>query len=302
MTPSQPAPWGLNIDQMLQNLSTVPQDSTVVSQTISTPEVAVPSPVLNDTSLWTNFSIENIAKPVSPVVPQMSEQIVSKSFFASRALRITASILSTLLLIVIWWFVLSKQYPIETEQFTNQLFGVVDAVVDTTQKNIQPDTIIVENSIGTWDDTQTHSSAPDNYITDTPLADAIAQSQDALTQDTSTDEVLTTVVGDSATASWVSDLIVTPESTPSDMQLPSVDTPLTKSQLQQKLLTLSQSAEQAMTNLIGNSDIKMAKMRAVYKTSQSLIAQISDESFVPDGAFTDQINQLQSLYDSTVVQ
>jgi hypothetical protein len=100
----------------------------------------------------------------------------------------------------------------------------------------------------------------------------------------------------------VSDLIVTPESTPSDMQLPSVDTPLTKSQLQQKLLTLSQSAEQAMTNLIGNSDIKMAKMRAVYKTSQSLIAQISDESFVPDGAFTDQINQLQSLYDSTVVQ
>jgi hypothetical protein len=57
-----------------------------------------------------------------------------------------------------------------------------------------------------------------------------------------------------------------------------------------------------MTNLIGNSDVKMAKMRAVYKKSQALIIQISDNTFVYDAAFIDQITQLQSLYDSTIVQ
>jgi hypothetical protein len=57
-----------------------------------------------------------------------------------------------------------------------------------------------------------------------------------------------------------------------------------------------------MTNLIGNSDVKMAKMRAIYKSSQALLVQVSDSSFSPDDAFREQVVKLQSLYDSTIVQ
>lgn len=93
-----------------------------------------------------------------------------------------------------------------------------------------------------------------------------------------------------------------PISTPTELNLPSADVPLTNAQLQEKLLTLSQSAEEAMTNLIGNSDVKMAKMRAIYKKSQALLVQVSDSAFVADDAFRDQVDQLQTLYDGTIVQ
>lgn len=298
MTPNQIPTWGLNIDQMLQNLSTVPQVADMVAPSTPLPEVNFVSPVLHEPTLWTTFSVENIVKPVSSPVPHIPEQIASRSFLSSRGVRATASVVSTLLLIVIWGFVVSKQYPVETEQ----LFGVVDTVVATTEKNIQPDTIVVENSIGTWSDIETHGVAPDNYITDTPLVDAIAESQNSLTQDTPTEQILTTVIGDAPIASWSLDTTVVSESTPTDIQLPSVDKTQTNDQLKWKLLVLAQSAEEAMTNLIGNSDVKMAKMRAVYKKSQALITQLSDESFIPDTTFIDQIIQLQSLYDSTVMQ
>jgi hypothetical protein len=145
--------------------------------------------------------------------------------------------------------------------------------------------------------------APDNYILDTPLADAMAQSQDILAQDTTTENVLDTIVGETPIVpSTDTDSQIVPPSTSPDFDLPSVTQPLTNTELQTKLLTLSQSSQEAMTNLIGNSDVKMAKMRAVYKGSQALLVQVSDSSFSPDDAFREQVVKLQSLYDSTIVK
>jgi len=41
----------------------------------------------------------------------------------------------------------SIQYPVETKAYTDKLFGVIDSVVATTENNIQPNTILVENAI-----------------------------------------------------------------------------------------------------------------------------------------------------------
>jgi len=198
-------------------------------------------------------------------------------------------------------WVVSIQYPVETKAYIDKIFGVVDSVVATTEKNIQPNTILVENVIETGKE-EVHSAAPENYIVDTPLADAMSQSQDILAQDTTTENLLDTVVGETTTTSVDTGSEVLPVSTSTDFDLPSVTQPLTNAELQTKLLALSQSSQEAMTNLIGNSDVKMAKMRAIYKSSQALLVQVSDSSFSPDDAFREQFLKLQSLYDSTIVQ
>jgi hypothetical protein len=198
-------------------------------------------------------------------------------------------------------WVVSIQYPLETKAYTDKIFGVIDSVVATTENNIQPNTILVDNIIGTGTE-ELHSVAPDNYIVDTPLADAMAQSQNLLAQDTPTENALGAVVGNTTTTSVDTGSEVLPVSTSTDFDLPSITQPLTNTELQKKLLTLSQLSQEAMTNLIGNSDVKMAKMRAIYKSSQALLVQVSDSSFSPDGAFREQVAQLQFLYDSTIVQ
>jgi len=73
MTPEQPTTGGLNIDQMLQNLSSQP--TAVVSQAPSVlPEVNLVPPVLQQEQiLQPSFSIENLAKPVSSPVAHMPD-------------------------------------------------------------------------------------------------------------------------------------------------------------------------------------------------------------------------------------
>ncbi len=298
MTPNQTPIWSLNIDQMLQKLSTTPQKEIINP-------ITEENLVSNESKLWTIFSIENISKPISSTVSHTPKEIVNKLFFSFRGVRTIASVISTFFLIVLWGFVVSKQYPIETEQFANKVFGIINTIVITTEKNTQPDTIVIENTLWSWN--EIHNAAPDNYITNTPLSDAITQSQNNLTQDTPNDEILSTVAGEinNTTPSSSSSTYNTEwasEWTSTDIVLPSVSKKQTNEELKWKLLILAQSAEEAMTNLIGNSDVKMAKMRAVYKKSQALIIQISDNTFVYDAAFIDQITQLQSLYDSTIVQ
>ncbi len=300
MTPEQPTTGGLNIDQMLQTLSSQP--TAVVTETPSVlPEVNLVPPVLQqDQILQPSFSIENLAKPVSSPASHMPESQTLRTSLVPKWVKMIWSVVATFVVVILGGWVVSIQYPVETKAYTDKLFGVIDSVVTTTENNIQANTILVENVISTGSE-EVHSAAPDNYIVDTPLADAMAQSQDILAQDTSTENILDTAIGDT-TMSIDTGSVVIPVSTSSDFDLPSVTQPLSNSELQKKLLTLSQLSKEATVNLIGNSDVKMAKMRAVYKNSEILLAQMSDSSFVSDDAFKEKISQLQSLYDSTVAK
>lgn len=298
MTPDQTTPvittWGLNIDQMLQNLSTQPSvETTVTNHVVESPSVIQQQPVL-----WNTFSIDALSKPSSPELSSTTVVEKQNSFkFPVRA-RTTASIVSTFLLLVVWWFVFKTTYPVETKDFTDKLFGAVDTVVTTTENNIQPNEILVTNTTDTsWSVEDVHTVAPDNYITDTPLADAIDQSQSALENTTtSTEQVLDTVVwatGIAPSLSWW---------TPVDIQMPSVENSIDAKKLQENLLTLSQSAQEATTNLIGNDWSKLSIMRVIYRKSQALLTQVSDSSFVPNDDFVEQVQQLQALYDKTIAQ
>lgn len=303
MTPQQTPAWGLNIDQMLQNLSSQP---TWVVGEISQqplPEVNLVPPVLHEEQvLQPSFSIENLVKPVSSPAPHIPEVQVLRTSLVPKWVKMIWSVVATFVVVVLGGWVISIQYPLETKAYTDKIFGVIDSVVATTENNIESNVILVENVIWTWNEEEVHGAAPENYIVDTPLADAMAQSQDLLAQDTTTENLLDTVVWETPTSFVDTGSEILPVSISPDFNLPSVTQPLTNTELQQQLLTLSQSSQEAMTNLIGNSDVKMAKMRAIYKSSQSLLVQVSDNSFVPDDEFREKVSQLQSLYDSTIVQ
>lgn len=287
-----PSVW-MNIDQMLQNLSTQPVSSE--SQILSKQEIEQNS---ESNSLVSNFSIESLTKPTSPNILE-TQPITSNKIYFSHSFKTLASVVSTFLLIVIWWFVFSQQYPLETESILNKLFGVVNSVATTTEKNLQQNSIIVDNNL--WIDTwEVHSVAPDSYVTESPLSDAIEKAQEDFGKDTTTDNMLSDVVGDDSTETWNTTIV--PLSNSKEFDLPSLENSLTNNQLQEKLLLLAQSAEEAMSNLIGNSDVKMAKMRVIYKNSQALLTQLSDKTFIVDDGFRNQVTQLQSLYDTIVIQ
>jgi len=73
MTPEQTPTGGLNIDQMLQTLSSQP--TAVVTETPQVlPEVNLVPPVLHQEQvLQPSFSIENLAKPVSSPAAHMPD-------------------------------------------------------------------------------------------------------------------------------------------------------------------------------------------------------------------------------------
>jgi hypothetical protein len=53
-----------------------------------------------------------------------------------------------------------------------------------------------------------------------------------------------------------------------DFDLPATGTVLTVAELSTQLINLSESAQQAMVNLVGNSENTMSQMNIVYKRSQ----------------------------------
>ena len=73
----------------------------------------------------------------------------------------------------------------------------------------------------------------------------------------------------------------------------------TVAEFQTQLLTLSEQAQTAMNSLIGNNDARLAKMRVVYKNSQSMIESLSTTNQVTQD-MVEQYNTLQSLYNSVV--
>ncbi len=317
--------WWLNIDQMLQSLSTNVTPTSLVVETISSPAVidtssvswisenAVPpveqsipaftvpaateqietpsiSPVLEPT-----FSIDALTKPM-PGVDNFQPVTKSKpKLRLSHAAGMMASVFGTLAVLVIGGWVYSVQYPIATEDFLNSITGLFNSTTSTTQKNLEPDTLVITDT-SSWDD-QMHSAAPDEYMLDTPLSDALLQSQSDNTAPNSTEQMLDTVVwSNNNQMTWSSGAI--PVSQPIGMSLPSVN--MTSAEAKQKLLTLSQSAEEAMTNLVGNSDSKLALMRVVYKNSQAMLTELMADDTMLDDKFIEQLNSLQALYDKAI--
>ncbi len=308
--------WWINIDQMLQSLSTsvvtpvVSETSTNSTSTIEqSPNTAPTTPMIEEeieektinmeqsaTSqvLEPSFSIESLTKPLpntteTPTVVQPAQ----KNIRLSHAAGMMASVFGTLAVIVIGWWVYSVQYPIATEDFINSITGLFNSTTSTTQKNLEPDSLIVT---ATGEDTM-HSTAPeDSYMLDTPLADALLNSQSWAEAPNSTEKMLDNAIGDNNQMTGNSGSI--PSSKPVNMSLPTMS--MTSAEAKQKLLNLSQSAEEAMTNLVWNSDSKLATMRVIYKNSQAMLTEIMANEKALNDKFIEQINSLQSLYDKAI--
>lgn len=308
--------WWINIDQMLQSLSTTvvapvvsenPTNSTptieqstattqptpMVEQPIEEKKMTMEQPATSQV-LEPSFSIESLTKPLpSAEIPTVS-QPVKNNLRLSHAAGMMASVFGTLAVIVIGWWVYSVQYPIETKQFMDSVTGLFNSTTSTTQKNLEPDTLVVT---ATGQDDM-HSAAPeDSYMLDTPLSDALLESQSWAQAPNSTEQMLDTVVGknDQSTgysSGWV------PSTQGITMDLPSAG--MTSAEAKQKLLTLSQSAEEAMTNLVGNSDSKLALMRVIYKNSQSMLTELMANDKILNDKFIEQLNSLQGLYDKAI--
>ena len=81
------------------------------------------------------------------------------------------------------------------------------------------------------------------------------------------------------------------------MTFPTTQALPTAQEFQTQLSELSEHSQSAMTNLIGNNDASLAKMRVVYKNIQAMITELSTSQQVTD-AKVSQYNQIKSLYDS----
>ena len=55
---------------------------------------------------------------------------------------------ATFIVVIVGAWVVSIQYPVETKTYTDKIFGVIGSVVATTENNLQPNTILVDNVIG----------------------------------------------------------------------------------------------------------------------------------------------------------
>jgi hypothetical protein len=292
MTPNQSSIWGLNIDQMLQNLSVQPQ---------TTQNIAIEHIIPQDV-IWSNIVVESQPQQSNSLVSSLSTSN-NNFFWSSHTVKTIASICATIILIVVWWFVFVQQYPIETEQIVTKTLWVFSSVLSTTQKNMQSDEIIVNNIVNSWQ--EIHDVAPENYITESPLSDAIAHSQSNVVQDGSTQKPFDSIMNsdDSFLLSWSIDLTGINNTNWSlwDTSLLPVNQSPTKEQLQQKLLHLSQWAEESMMSFVGSNDSKLWVMRVIYKKSQSLLLQLSDNTVVLDTWYIDQIEQLETIYEKTLL-
>jgi hypothetical protein len=277
---------------MLQNLSVQPQ---------TTQNIAIEHIIPQDV-IWSNIVVESQPQQSNSLVSSLSTSN-NNFFWSSHTVKTIASICATIILIVVWWFVFVQQYPIETEQIVTKTLWVFSSVLSTTQKNMQSDEIIVNNIVNSWQ--EIHDVAPENYITESPLSDAIAHSQSNVVQDGSTQKPFDSIMNsdDSFLLSWSIDLTGINNTNWSlwDTSLLPVNQSPTKEQLQQKLLHLSQWAEESMMSFVGSNDSKLWVMRVIYKKSQSLLLQLSDNTVVLDTWYIDQIEQLETIYEKTLL-
>ncbi len=307
---SQPQSW-LNIDQMLQTLSTNPVIVPITPQTSSVPATDKPA-----TIAWSNFSIENLTKPL---MPSLSETIENKarSFTLPAWTKVAWSVVMTFSIIAIGGWMFTIQYPLESKEYFDTFFGILSDVKNITQNNLAQDSIIISSWAINTDDT--HTVAPDNYIDSSPLTDAIDKAQNTEQSWTAISQTLDTIIsGDNASTttsnSDTTSLSGSDKSLPTvstgsivtswtTMDLPSLSSDSDKKDsLRKQLLSLSQLAEEAMTNLIWNSDSKLWIMRVIYKKSQASLSQLNETSYIIDAKFENETQQLQDLFTKTISQ
>ena len=337
MTPNQPS-WWLNIDQMLQNLqqttpspveqvidwlqsqTPVVQPTEVIVGEQPVPSFSVPSVVVqNQQSPVTtpSFSVESLDKSTTPIVSSWVVQPQHKKFSLPGWVRVLGSAFGTLLFLVFAVWFLSVQYPEEARTFWNGITGTFSTLAGVTEKNMDPDGMTVGESDATNTLDETHGVAGE-YLLDSPLADAMDDASSQTTWPNQADQLMDSVFNsgisdtnaiDFTLTTWtqMTGTVVSGASWGSlpvsnydpNFELPSSSSLPTVAEFQTQLLTLSEQAQTAMNSLIGNNDARLAKMRVVYKNSQSMIESLSTTNQVTQD-MVEQYNTLQSLYNSVV--
>lgn len=312
MNPTQPSGW-LNIDDMLQSLEQQPSvQVSPVEQQLQSPLVSTPAvdPVANTVTMPT-FSVETLQKPtviesVSPLLPK------KRTFMMPGWLKVTASMVSTLLILVIWAWVLSVQYPEESSTLLNGITGTFSNLAGVTQDNMEPDGIIIVED----EKDEVHGVADqDPYTLPSPLADAMDTATNTSPDDNKAEELfgniysgsdITNAIDFSTTTATTTGIIAsgsqtntgTPVSTHTvDFDLPSMTDLPTHVEFQQQVLELSEQSQTAMTNLIGSNDVSLAKMRVVYKNTQTMLEELTTNQRITQDHI-DQLDELKTLYNS----
>ncbi len=297
----------LNIDNMLAGLSThtdevVQQDSNTVPTTPTdlsqpmenTPVELTPAPTA---STGATFSIDSLTKPTNPapqteINPNTASQNTNtiNPSKLKNILKNVLPIVMTVSLVVVAWWVISVQYPLETKSFFDGIFGVVDTMSQNTKQALESDEIIVwEDAVNEIAMIEVHNAASDpviNYDVDTPLADRMDFVNTQAELPSSQDTLLGEIAGE-ITSGTLEEIVETDDAISS---LPTLQ------QLQSDLITLSQQAEEAMTQLVGWNPSKQARVKIVYNNSQSMLTTLSQTQTVTEVMVNDFVT-LQSIYD-----
>lgn len=332
MNPNDLSGW-LNIDSMLKSLESTEQKNVdvvsgmssvqqlqEVSQTVEQSPI-LPPVVEEISSPVSTFSVwSQIPQEISPVVETTVSPMntvpwamkLTKKFTIPQWMRVAASAFSTLLVLLIWWWVMSVQYPEETRSLLNGITGTFSNLSGVTKNNIDSDGIVaIEDS-----ESDTHWVAEeDPYAVSSPLADAMDTAMNTLPEDNQAEQLFDNVLSwsevdntidfSTGTTWWsgsnnsgTQNTTGTPVSTyDPNFNLPPLTWLPTASEFKTQLLTLSENAQTAMTNLIWNSDVNLAKMRVVYKNSQAMTEEFTVSNQVTQEK-VDQYNEILTLYNS----
>lgn len=309
----------LNIDQMLQSLEEQPQ---VLAPSLEQEVQETVLPITQETS--PTLSVESLQPPVmidvwsSQEVTQVSKKkslldFKKMNFSLPPWLRMGASAFLTFFVLFVGWWVVSIQYPEETNNMFSIFTGTFSTLTTNTKNNMKPDDIVVLDD----DEDSSHGVADDDsYILSTPLSDAMDDALSSGTKDNQAEELFDNVLsgsdetnnidfstgGSSNGSSWTTssgnqgneNLPVS--NYPWDFTFPSTQTLPTVNEFQQQLSELSEQSQSAMTNLIGNNDVALAKMRVVYKNVQAISEELSSSKIVTQEK-VDQYTQIKALYD-----
>lgn len=305
-TPATPIPvsGGMNIDQMLGNLS---------QQTTVAPTPVIASPVQTAPSMGTTFSIDALAKPVineSIEVPIKEQPSLSGgSRFAqvlkSPLMRGMAAFFSTCFVLAGWLWFMSVQYPIEAENYKTKILWLFSSTTQVVKDNLSSTGI---ESLGSGslvfsentEDLTGHSAAPAyDESTPTPLADAIAEQQDTNATPTSTEQTWDTAL-DTTSSGTTDPTINSWDIEAQDTVLWGVSDALTdpaaqKEQFKQTLASIKTTAETYLAQQTASNKGTIA--RVVSRNADSLLMKLETTPSTEYTIFSKEVEQLKGLAD-----
>lgn len=303
MNPNQSTPQtpSVNIDSMLNELqSHTPTMDDEAIPSLSTPDT--PASIQSEQiSQW--FSIDVLSTPSVTAQTPAPTPLASDTWSRLPVARIrqmmktVVPIVATFAIIVVGWWVFATQYPIETKTFFDGVFGVFDTMKTSTSQALEWSEIVSNTSDDIPDMAEVHNAAPLWDDTNTPLTDAMLAAEQANNLPTSQEEIINEVFGNNGDDGMTES--TAPISTPQVVDMPSSIIPPV-AQVQNQLLTLSQSAEEALAQLVSGSPVKQAMARNIHKNTQDMLQQLLDNPLVLNEDFMDDVKQLQELYEGLV--